>query len=202
MGASHFGVMLRQLRKDRGATLSEVADATGISVPMLSRMERGERLPSSETLKALSAYYGASAKVLAKAAGQQHSLNRYPDSWTEEPLGEPGLDLSLASLSPNRPVVAALRLEEPSAPRANTPRAPVFRAQPISAMFDVESETPSEAVEDATVAAEAAVRQLVREVRRSAHSMNEAERERARTEIESLRGILAELSDPSWWRGA
>lgn len=34
---------LRQWREDRGLTLEEIADLTGYSVPMLSRVERGKR---------------------------------------------------------------------------------------------------------------------------------------------------------------
>ena len=41
-----FGLRLRQLRHDRRETLEQVSEATGLSVAMLSRVERGERLPS------------------------------------------------------------------------------------------------------------------------------------------------------------
>ncbi len=192
MGASHFGLMLRQLRKERGATLSEVAEATGISVPMLSRMERGERLPSSDTLKSISAYYGTSARSLAEAAGQQHSLNRYPDSWGPEPETDHLSSIALNELTtPQAPAAMA----RPSVRR----EAAVFRAQPISALFEPEVEEPSGAVEDATLAAEAAVRQLGRELRRSASAMSEEERDRIREEIRRLGDALNAYGDASWW---
>ena len=37
---------LRELRSERGITLSALAEQTGISAPHLSRLEKGERQPS------------------------------------------------------------------------------------------------------------------------------------------------------------
>ncbi|MFE5074866.1 helix-turn-helix domain-containing protein [Streptomyces halstedii] len=44
------GPRLRRLRKDRGVTLAALAEATGISVSTLSRLESGGRRPSLELL--------------------------------------------------------------------------------------------------------------------------------------------------------
>lgn len=44
------GPRLRALRLDRGATLAELAESTGISVSTLSRLESGRRRPSLELL--------------------------------------------------------------------------------------------------------------------------------------------------------
>ncbi|MEU2562396.1 XRE family transcriptional regulator [Streptomyces longispororuber] len=44
------GPRLRRIRKERGATLSELSAATGISVSTLSRLESGGRRPSLELL--------------------------------------------------------------------------------------------------------------------------------------------------------
>ncbi|MGC5030859.1 helix-turn-helix domain-containing protein [Micromonospora sp. DT229] len=44
------GPRLRALRKNRGTTLSELADTTGISVSTLSRLESGHRRPTLELL--------------------------------------------------------------------------------------------------------------------------------------------------------
>ncbi|MEV6693718.1 XRE family transcriptional regulator [Micromonospora sp. NPDC051196] len=44
------GARLRALRKNRGTTLSELADTTGISVSTLSRLESGQRRPTLELL--------------------------------------------------------------------------------------------------------------------------------------------------------
>jgi transcriptional regulator with XRE-family HTH domain len=44
------GPRLRTLRVERGATLTELAEATGISVSTLSRLESGQRRPTLELL--------------------------------------------------------------------------------------------------------------------------------------------------------
>ncbi len=44
------GARLRKLRKERGATLTALSEATGISVSTLSRLESGGRKPSLELL--------------------------------------------------------------------------------------------------------------------------------------------------------
>jgi transcriptional regulator with XRE-family HTH domain len=44
------GPRLRALRRQRGATLAELAEATGISVSTLSRLESGQRRPTLELL--------------------------------------------------------------------------------------------------------------------------------------------------------
>ena len=44
------GPRLRALRQDRGATLGELSEQTGISVSTLSRLESGQRKPSLELL--------------------------------------------------------------------------------------------------------------------------------------------------------
>ncbi|MFY1576532.1 helix-turn-helix domain-containing protein [Verrucosispora sp. WMMD703] len=44
------GPRLRALRKQRGITLNELSDATGISVSTLSRLESGQRRPTLELL--------------------------------------------------------------------------------------------------------------------------------------------------------
>ncbi len=195
MSASQFGQMLRHLRHEKGATLSEVAAATGVSIPMLSRMERGERLPSSETLKALSSYYDTSARTLAEAAGHQHSLNRYADSWGEESASP----ILRAFDSPRAPVHFELSsVTESEAPSAS---APAFSARPIRELFDLGAESSPEAVEDAAVAAEAAVKQLGREIRRSGPLMSSEDREKTRAEVRKLGEILCQLDDDRFWHG-
>ena len=44
------GPRLRRIRRDRGATLGALSEATGISVSTLSRLESGQRKPSLELL--------------------------------------------------------------------------------------------------------------------------------------------------------
>ncbi|MER5378788.1 XRE family transcriptional regulator [Streptomyces sp. NBC_00647] len=47
---AEVGPRLRRIRKDRGATLAGLSEATGISVSTLSRLESGLRKPSLELL--------------------------------------------------------------------------------------------------------------------------------------------------------
>src|SRR4051795_6589000 len=44
------GPRLRALRRQRGATLAQLSEATGISVSTLSRLESGDRRPTLELL--------------------------------------------------------------------------------------------------------------------------------------------------------
>ncbi|MFE0102001.1 helix-turn-helix domain-containing protein [Streptomyces sp. NPDC059009] len=47
---AEVGARLRNIRKERGATLAGLSEATGISVSTLSRLESGRRRPSLELL--------------------------------------------------------------------------------------------------------------------------------------------------------
>ena len=51
------GPRLRKVREQRGVTLTEVAEATGISKSTLSRLENGQRRPSLELLLPLAQTY-------------------------------------------------------------------------------------------------------------------------------------------------
>lgn len=57
-----IGKFFRELRNGRKETLHQVAVGTDIDSPLLSKIERGERLPTSEQLKKLSVYYGVPEK--------------------------------------------------------------------------------------------------------------------------------------------
>ncbi|WP_054330888.1 helix-turn-helix domain-containing protein [Merdimmobilis hominis] len=54
MDELNIGKKLQEFRKQRGLTLREVAEQTGITPSMLSQMERGLVNPSINTLKAIS----------------------------------------------------------------------------------------------------------------------------------------------------
>lgn len=72
-----FGQILRKLRKLRGETLDQVASSTGLSIAMLSRLERGERLPSPDSVHVLAEHFGLPAdELLGEAMAQR--LNRLP----------------------------------------------------------------------------------------------------------------------------
>ncbi|MFW5871679.1 MAG: helix-turn-helix domain-containing protein [bacterium] len=54
---SELGQYLRELRKDKSQTLHQVSRGTDIDSPLLSKLERGERLPTAEQIKKLAKYY-------------------------------------------------------------------------------------------------------------------------------------------------
>ena len=60
----NVGPRLRALRSERGATLTEIADDTGISVSTLSRLESGGRRPTLELLLPLARAYGVALDEL------------------------------------------------------------------------------------------------------------------------------------------
>ncbi|MDZ4168143.1 MAG: helix-turn-helix transcriptional regulator [Coriobacteriia bacterium] len=74
------GARLRILRKERGETLEQVADATGLSIAMLSRVERGERLPSPDSAEALAAYFGLPPEELLGETIANQMIGRYGGS--------------------------------------------------------------------------------------------------------------------------
>lgn len=54
---SYLGQHFRELRKEKGETLHQVSKGTDIDSPMLSKIERGERMPTLEQLKRLCKYF-------------------------------------------------------------------------------------------------------------------------------------------------
>ncbi|QLE75406.1 helix-turn-helix domain-containing protein [Streptomyces rectiverticillatus] len=64
---ARVGPRLRAIRKQRGATLVEVAAGTGISVSTLSRLEAGHRRPTLELLLRLAQAYGVQIDELVGA---------------------------------------------------------------------------------------------------------------------------------------
>lgn len=93
-----FGYTLRQLRHDRGETLEHVSEATGLSVAMLSRVERGERLPSPESVQALADHFGLPVDYLMSETIARRMVNRYGEESTSraaEHLSREPFDLEL-----------------------------------------------------------------------------------------------------------
>src|SRR5918992_4906141 len=62
------GPRLRAVRRQRGATLTAVAEATGISVSTLSRLESGRRRPTLELLLPLAHLYAVPIDELVGAS--------------------------------------------------------------------------------------------------------------------------------------
>ena len=74
---SDLGQYLRELRKKRNETLHQVSKGTDIDSPMLSKIERGERLATSEQLKRLAAFYKVSEASLKVKHTAEKILKEY-----------------------------------------------------------------------------------------------------------------------------
>ena len=72
-----IGKFFRELRNEREETLHQVAVGTDIDSPLLSKIERGERLPTSKQLKKLSEYYDVPEKELRVKHTAEKILKEY-----------------------------------------------------------------------------------------------------------------------------
>lgn len=76
---ARLGERLRRVRTRRGLTLRQVADATKISIPTLSRIERGAANEiESDTLLALSEWLGDPVESLADKPVPQVARKKEP----------------------------------------------------------------------------------------------------------------------------
>ena len=83
---NQFGMLLRQMRRDAGKTLGDVARLLDISVVYVSDVERGQRNPfSRERVKELAKFLGGAEDDLLKAADQDKGVIEY-DIRLAEPL--------------------------------------------------------------------------------------------------------------------
>lgn len=65
MASGHYNfTILRNLRKSQGYTIADVAQSSGISTAVISRIERNQAMPELETLARLSKVFGISATDL------------------------------------------------------------------------------------------------------------------------------------------
>lgn len=69
LGASALGAYLREQRTEAKLSLRQLAEATGISNPYLSQIERGLRRPSAEVLQSIAKALHVSAETLYVQAG-------------------------------------------------------------------------------------------------------------------------------------
>ena len=83
------GPRLRSLRQQRGATLTELAATTGISVSTLSRLESGQRRPTLELLLPLARAHDVPLDELVQAPTEDPRVHARPierDGMTMWPL--------------------------------------------------------------------------------------------------------------------
>lgn len=100
---------LRKLRKQKGYTLVEVGQKTGISVSFLSDMERDRTKPSLDTLGKLAECYQVSLNDLIGDTGAETSTKDFP-------LPE-GLQELLSEISVEKDIVDLLLTMESRATR-------------------------------------------------------------------------------------
>ena len=74
---SDLGQYLRELRKEKVQTLHQISMAVDIDSPLLSKLERGERLPTAEQIKKLSKYYNVLESKLMVMATAEKIIKHY-----------------------------------------------------------------------------------------------------------------------------
>jgi transcriptional regulator with XRE-family HTH domain len=65
-----FGIRLFQLRNEAGMTQARLADKADLSIDLISRIERGERAPSLESIEKLSSALNVSPSLLFNFEGK------------------------------------------------------------------------------------------------------------------------------------
>ena len=74
---SDLGKYLRELRQEKGQTLHQVSKVTDVDSPLLSKLERGERLPTAEQIKKLAKHYKVSEADLKIKATAERIIKEY-----------------------------------------------------------------------------------------------------------------------------
>lgn len=74
---SDLGQHLRELRKAKGQTLHQVSKGSDIDSPLLSKIERGERLPTQEQIKKLSKHFKVAESELKIMATAEKIIKEY-----------------------------------------------------------------------------------------------------------------------------
>lgn len=104
---------LGTLRRERGLTLTALAELSGLSAPHLSRLEKAERQPSIGTLLQLARVYGVSVGELVEdRPPADYHLLRSADATVRN-----GPDGRYTVLSGPQSTVSVMRLELPAATR-------------------------------------------------------------------------------------
>ena len=74
---SEIGQYLRGLRKEKGQTLHQVAKATDIDSPLISKIERSARIPTAQQIKKFSKYYKVDEAPLKVMAAAERIIKEY-----------------------------------------------------------------------------------------------------------------------------
>jgi len=200
MNEHDFGRRLRDLRHDRGETLEHVSAATGLSIAMLSRVERGERLPSPESVEALAAHFGLPVDDLMSETIATRMLNRYgrasSNKAAERMQGPPPAYALHEQWAEDDGLIRSASMMPPlaSAPPPPASAAPAmgvgFTRRPIEDLFPRDSALG--ALEDATRVAEVAVESAVAAAERAIASGDPMLEAEGRAALARLRRRLKE----------
>ena len=96
-----LGADIRALRKARGLTLSELADALGRSVGWLSQVERDKSEPSITDLRQMAKALDVSVSSLFRSAAPEHEQGVIVRATSRRPIGSRGAGLVEELLSPD-----------------------------------------------------------------------------------------------------
>jgi transcriptional regulator with XRE-family HTH domain len=188
-----LGTALRQLRHAKDLTLEEVAEATGISIAMLSRAERDQRSPSPTIVGILASFYGVSPAALDRLSAEERLRTReqgrasssrdmqfmHPEAHSMRRRQPRPSDVDESPWPPARmPVVGSV------APPADYSLSPAYPESTFDASGD------REALTDAARVAEAALETTLRAARRAMASGDPEQIEAALSVVERLRAVL------------
>lgn len=73
----NFGNKLKKLRIDKSETLHNISMGTNIDMTLLSKIERGERLPTVEQLKRIANYFDLDQDILLVEITAERIINDY-----------------------------------------------------------------------------------------------------------------------------
>mgnify|MGYP004701040105 CR=1 FL=1 len=74
---SDLGIYLRELRKEKEQTLHQVSQGTDIDSPLISKIERGERLPTAEQIIKLAKHFNISENELKIKATAEKIIKEF-----------------------------------------------------------------------------------------------------------------------------
>ena len=88
MDLAHLGKQVQDLRAERGMTLQDLADASSVSVSMLSAVERGQKAATVTVLDRIASGLGISLSALIAAAADGGAIVRRAAE--QDMISEPG----------------------------------------------------------------------------------------------------------------
>lgn len=78
-----MGNRIRELRAEKGVTLTELEDSTGLSTSAVSQYENGNRKPKIETWQKLADYFGVSVSYLQGIEEEFATDEKRQERWNE-----------------------------------------------------------------------------------------------------------------------